>query len=172
MLQRLEFADQLAELLALLQVGDGAAEHLFAQAHHFGSHRAAADVEHAFQQRSALIDLAEHAVGIDLDIAEFNARRIVRIDHHGALDGEALGLGIDQEQRQPVALAGRAARARRDDQEIGGVAVDHERLGAAQLEAIAGAHRLQSGLQRAMFCAFVNRERREQRAVRNFRQVR
>ena len=75
---------------------------------------------------AALIDLAEHAVGIDLDIVELDPRRVVRIDHHGALDRDALGLGIDQEQRQPVAFAGRAAGARRDDQEIGGVAVDHE----------------------------------------------
>ncbi len=60
-LQRLEFADQLAELLALLEIRDGAAEHLLAQAHHFGGHRAAADIEHAFQQRPALIDFAEHA---------------------------------------------------------------------------------------------------------------
>ena len=110
MLQRLEFADQLAELLALLQIGDGAAEHLLAEADHFGGDRAAADIEHAFQQRTALIDLAEHAVGVDLDIVELDPRRVVRVDHHGAFDRDAFCLGIDQEQRQPVALAGRAAR--------------------------------------------------------------
>src|ERR1700720_251742 len=46
----------------------------------------AADVEHAFQQRTALIDVAEPAVGIDLDIVEFDPRRIVRIDHRRAFD--------------------------------------------------------------------------------------
>ena len=150
---------------------DGAAEHFFAEADHFGGHRAAADIEHAFQQRTALIDLAEHAVGIDLDIVELDPRRIVRIDHRGALDRDALGLGIDQEQRQPVALAGRARGARRDDQEIGGVAVDHKRLGAVELEAVAGTHRLHFGLQRAMLGAFVDRERRQQRAVGDLRQM-
>ena len=80
--------------------------------------------------------------------------------------------GIDEKQRQPVALAGRAAGARRDDQEIGGMAVDHKRLRAAQLETVAGTHRLQVDLQRTMFCALVDRERREQRAVRNPRQMR
>ena len=79
MLQRLEFADQLAELLAFLEVLDGAAEHFFAQAHHFGGDRAAADIEHAVEQRGALIDLAEHAVGIDLDIVE--ARSAPRCAH-------------------------------------------------------------------------------------------
>src|SRR5258708_10408207 len=58
MLQRMEFADRLAELLALLEVIDRAAEYLLAQAHHFGGDRTAADIEHAFQQRPALIDLA------------------------------------------------------------------------------------------------------------------
>src|SRR6266849_7082582 len=61
-LQRLEFADQLAELLALLEIADGAAEHFLAEADHFRGHRAPADIEHALHQRPALIDLAEHAV--------------------------------------------------------------------------------------------------------------
>ena len=49
-LQRLEFADQFAELLALLEVADGAAEHFLAEPDHFRGHRATADIEHAFQQ--------------------------------------------------------------------------------------------------------------------------
>src|SRR5258708_34454807 len=69
-LQRLEFADQLAKLLALLEVADGAAEHLLAEADHFRGHGTPADIEYAFQQCAAMIDLAEHAVGVDLDIAK------------------------------------------------------------------------------------------------------
>ena len=61
MLQRLEFADQFAELLPLFQIGDGTAEHFLADAHHFRRDRTAADIEDAFQQGAALIDLAEHA---------------------------------------------------------------------------------------------------------------
>src|ERR1700682_994819 len=38
-LQRLEFADQSAELLALLEVADGATEHFPAEADHFLGHR-------------------------------------------------------------------------------------------------------------------------------------
>ena len=171
MLQRLEFADQLAELLALLEIRHGAAEHLVAQPHHFGGDRAAADIEQIVQQRPAGIDLAEHAVGVDLDIVELDARRVVRVDHDGALGRNALGLGIDQEQRDALGLAGRAAGARGDDQEIGGVTVDHQRLCALQLEAVAGARRLHRGLQRAMFCALVDRQRREQRACGNLRQI-
>ena len=170
-LQRLKLADQLAELLALLQIADGAAEYFFADADHFRRHRTAADVENAFQQCAALIDFAEHAVGVDLDIVEHDARGVVRIHHRGAFGFDALGFGIDQEQRQPVAFAGSARGARRDDQQIGGMAVDDEGLGAVQLEAIAGSHRLHFGLQRAVFCAFIDGERRQQRTIRDFGQM-
>ena len=95
----------------------------------------------------------------------------MRVDHDGALDRNALGLGVDQEQRQAVALADGACGARGDDEEIGDVAVDDERLGTRELETVAGAHGLQVGLQRAMLCALVDRKRREQRAVGNFWQV-
>src|ERR1700737_1798808 len=53
--QPLDIADQFSELLALLEVADGAAEHLLADPDHFGSHRAAADIEHAFEQATALL---------------------------------------------------------------------------------------------------------------------
>ena len=52
-----------------------------------------------------------------------------------------LAFGIDQKQRQPVAFAGGAGGARGDDQEIGGVAVDHKGLVAVELESVAGTHR-------------------------------
>src|ERR1700730_320578 len=77
MLQRLEFADRLAELLALLEIADGAGEHLLAQSHHFRRHRAAADIQQTFKKRITLIDLAEHMIGVDLDIVEIDARRVV-----------------------------------------------------------------------------------------------
>src|SRR5665213_3400841 len=108
-LQRLEFADQFAELLALLEVTDGAPEYLFAETDHFRGHRATTDIEHAYQQWMALIDLAEHTVGIDLDIAKRDSRRVVRIDHRGPLDRDTLGFGIDEKQCQSIALA-RGAR--------------------------------------------------------------
>ena len=97
MLQRLEFSDRLAELLALLEVADRAAEHFLADADHFGGDRATADIKHAFQKLMTLVDLAEHAVGIDLDVVELDPRRVVRIDHHRAFGLDAFCLGIDQE---------------------------------------------------------------------------
>jgi len=48
------------------------------------------------------------------------------------------------------------------------MAVDHKGFRAGKLETITGAHRLQFGLERAMFCALVDRERGEQRAVEIF----
>src|ERR1039458_4163810 len=108
-LQRLEFADRLAELLTLLEVADGAAKYFLAETDHFRGHRAAPDIKHAFQQSMALIDLAEYAVGIDLDIAKHDSRRVMCIDHRGTLKRDALGFGIDEKQCQSVALA-RGAR--------------------------------------------------------------
>src|SRR6185437_4554258 len=116
-LERLEFADSLAELLSFLQIIHRASEHLFAQADHFGRDRAAPDIEDAFEQRKALIDFAEHMIGGDFDIVELDPRGIVRVDHDGALGRNALGFGIDQEQRDAVALTGLACGARSDDQE-------------------------------------------------------
>ena len=51
------------------------------------------------------------------------------------------------------------------------MAVDHKGLVAIELESVAGAHRLHFGLQRSMFCTFIDGERGEQRAVRNLRQM-
>src|SRR4029078_3108841 len=99
MLQRLEFADRLAELLALLEIADRAAEHLLTDADHFGGHRATADIEYALQQLVTLVDLAEYAVGVALDIVEPDPRRVVGIDHHGAFGLDAFCLGIHQEKR-------------------------------------------------------------------------
>ena len=104
-----------AELLALLEVIDGSPEHPLGYPDHFGGDRAAADIEHALQESAALIDLAEHAIGVDFDVIEPDPRGVVRIDHRGALDLDAPGFGIDQEQRQPLALAGGARAARRHD---------------------------------------------------------
>ena len=78
------------------QIADGADENLLADPDHFRGDGAATDIKYTFQQRAALIDLAEHAVGIDLDIVEFNPRRVVRIDHRGALGLDTPGFRIDQ----------------------------------------------------------------------------
>ena len=118
-----------------------------------------------------MIDLAEHTVSIDLDIAKLDSSGVVRVDHRRALGLDAFALGIDQKQRQSIALAGGARGAGRHDQQIGGVAVDHKGLGAAEPEAVAGAHRRHLSLQRAMLGAFVDGKRGQQRTIRDLRQV-
>ena len=172
MLQRLKLADQFAELLAFLQIGDGAPEYLLAEADHFRRHRAAPDIQHALEQVCTLIDLAQHAVGSHLDVVEGDACRVMRIDHRGAFDGDALALRIDQKQRQSVAFAGAASAARRDNQQIGNMTVNHEGLGPDQPESVTGADGLQADLQRPMLRMFVHRQRGEQRAIGDLRQIR
>src|SRR6476660_5087764 len=117
MLQRLEFADELAKLLALLQILHRSAEHLLAQAHHFGRNCRAADVEHTFAQRVSLTYLTQHAVGIDFYIIELNARRVVGVQHNRARGRDSLRLRSTRNRvrpsRSPIALAVRAATIRR-----------------------------------------------------------
>ena len=60
---------------------------------------------------------------------------------------DAVRLGVDQEQRDAVATLDVAGRARRDDQPIGDVAVEHVQLAAAELELAAAA-----GARVAMLC--------------------
>lgn len=86
-------------------------------------------------------------------------------------DRDALRRGVHQEQRQPLALTGGARRARGDDQEIGDVTIDHERLGTAELEPVAGAHGLQAGVERTVLGALVDCERCEQRPACDLRQI-
>jgi hypothetical protein len=72
---------------------------------HFGGNRAAADIEQIVEQRAAGSTSPSTLIGIDLDIVELDARRVVRVDHDGALGRNAFGLGIDQEQRDALGFA-------------------------------------------------------------------
>jgi hypothetical protein len=80
-------------------------------------------------------------------------------------------LRIHQEQRHALAFAGAACAARRNNYEVGHMAVDHERLGPVELEAVAGAHRLHVGLQRTMLCGLIDRKRCDQLARRDLWQI-
>ena len=84
---------------------------------------------------------------------------------------DALGLRIDQEQRDAVRLVVAAGGARRHDQQVGHVAVDHEGLCALQLEAVAGAGGLQRDRVRTMLRPLVDRERADDRSVGDLRQM-
>ena len=136
-LQALEFANHLAELLALFQVGDGAFEGFLADADEFAGDARAARVENGLDERRTGVDFTKHGIGVHLDIVERDARGVVRVDHDRAFDRHALGLGIDQQQRHAVLVIDAAGGACCDDQEVGDMAVDNEGLGARQGEAVA-----------------------------------
>ena len=70
MLQRLERADQLAELHAGLHVVDRGVERLLREADLLGGHRRRSAVEHLVEQSPAAIGLADHRLGTDLHIRE------------------------------------------------------------------------------------------------------
>ena len=106
-------------------------------------------------------------ISIDFDIVERDPRRIMGIDHDGALALDAACFGIDQEKRDPVALAGVPGRARSHDQEVGDVAVDDEGFRAVEPKTVAGAYGLHLGFERAMLSALVNRQCRDQFARRD-----
>ena len=169
-LQRLERANRLAELPALLEVAERAGECLLAQSGQLGGDRGAAHVEHAFEQRPAAIDLADHGIGVDLDAIEADTRRIVGIDDHGALGVDPLRLGVDEKEREAVGLTRRAGAARRNDKKISDVAVDHEAFLAAKGETVAAALRLERGRAGRVLRALVDGERQKQVAGGELRQ--
>jgi hypothetical protein len=73
--------------------------------------------------------------------------------------------------RTPVRIAGFARGSRDYNQKIRNVAIKHESLGAVELEAIAGASRGRRGFFRVMLCEFVDRQRSDQIAGDDSRQV-
>jgi DNA-binding IclR family transcriptional regulator len=121
-LQRLEFADDGVELLALLQVGHRALEHLVGQAEHFGCRDSAADVEHLLQLRCAGLVGADDRAGGHAHAFECYTGGVVGIDHHGALDPHAGRIGRHEQQNDAAVSAGR------HNQRLRHMAVDHEQL--------------------------------------------
>ena len=69
-LQRLELADLHAELLAGLQIFDGGLQRLVHRADRFRAQRDARLVDHALDQRQAVLGIAERGIGADLDLVE------------------------------------------------------------------------------------------------------
>ena len=91
MLQDLEVGDGLAELLALLGVGDGRLVEDLEAADGFGAERGDGVVDDLLDQRQAAIDLADHGVGADGDVLEIDFRRAQAIDGGIVARGDALG---------------------------------------------------------------------------------
>src|SRR5271163_1079628 len=96
MLQRLKFADRFAELLALFQIRDGAAECFFGGADHLRRNDGTADVEYTFEDVPSRIDFAEHIFGADAHVLERDSRSVVRVDRRRALDAYARRRRIDE----------------------------------------------------------------------------
>ena len=88
-LKRLELADQLAELLALLEVIEGHRRRARGDADQLGRRAGASRAERPLQRLPAAIDLADHRVGVELDIVEGQPRRLRAVDQRDILDLEA-----------------------------------------------------------------------------------
>ena len=132
MLQGLELADRLAELLARLEVverglvdGDHDADGLRAQ-------RRVGDIERPFDDRHTFALGADQSVLGHLDVVELDLCGASAVLRAIATRGDAGGRAIDQEQRDALGIAGLARRARRDDQLVGALALQDDALGAVE----------------------------------------
>ena len=138
-LQGLEFADQLAELLALLEVGGGHVERAKRHADAFRRRTDAAGVEHAVQHFTPAIDFANHGIGIQLYPVELHMGALRAVDQADHVQAQTSGILGHGEQGDPVVVVIAASGAGRDDQQVGAAALDDKGLRAAQLEAVASA---------------------------------
>src|SRR3546814_8767528 len=86
----LELADQLAELLAFLEVIDGHIHRTLPDADHFGGGTGAGGGEQGVENVAAGIDLADHRVGIDFDTVEYDMAREAGVDEAARVGGDAL----------------------------------------------------------------------------------
>jgi hypothetical protein len=81
-LQRLELADQLAELFALLEIVDGHVHRRRADSDQLRRCPRPTGAERPVQHRLAAADLADHRIGIDLDAVEGHAGADAGIGDH------------------------------------------------------------------------------------------
>ena len=157
-LQGLELADQPAELLALLEVIDRHVGRAGRNADQFGGRSSPAGGEGALERGPAAIDLADDRIGVDTDAVEGQARRLAVVGEGDVLRVEAVCAALDREQGDAVPLARRAGGAGGHQDDVGRGAVNHELLGAAQGEAVAGAAGFEGGLLGRVALALVGGE--------------
>src|SRR6266851_4082126 len=138
MLQRLEAADGNAELLARLQVLDGELVHHAHRPDRLGDCRGDGEIDGALDDGQRMIARPEQRLGVQPDVAEGDLGGAQAVHRRVALHGDSRCLGIDKEETDAVALALAAGGARRDDEAVGGIAVQHDALGAAKDVAAAG----------------------------------
>ena len=171
MLQRLEAADRAAELLARLQVVEGGGIQRLHRAHRFGAQRRHGEIGGALEHRQRLVDFAQHAVGADLDVRQFDLGRAHAVDGAIARHLHARAVAIDQEQADALGVARGAGGARRDDQLVGAGPVQHHRL--VSIQHVARAVAFGRGLDAVQLVARIRLAQRggeQQLALRHFGQ--
>ena len=171
MLQRLEFTNQLAELLALLEVGGGHVERAASNADALCRSANTPGIEHAVQQLAASVDFANHGIGIDLDAIQLDVGRHRAVNQPDSILAEPGSILRHGEQGDPVMVIIGAGGAGRDDQHIGAAAVDHKGLLAGQLEAVAGALGAGGNSLWPVLRAFVDRDGKDAIPGQQARQV-
>src|SRR6478752_1476012 len=92
MLQRLEFADQLSELFALAKIIQGHRRGPGGNSDELGRSAGAACGERTFERPPAGIDLADHRVGVELDVVKSQTRCLRAVDQREIVDTQARGV--------------------------------------------------------------------------------
>ena len=114
MLDHLEIADGLAELLALLGIIQrGGVQHL-QHAAGFGAQGGGGFINHGLDQRQRFF--AQHMFGAHGDIFEIDFAGRSAVHGQVIAAGDALGIGRDQQQRHAARIALAAGSARGDEQ--------------------------------------------------------
>ena len=103
-LQHLELADRHAELLAGLDVFQGRGVDRIHATRGLGTERHDGAVDRVLDHREGAVDLAQHSVGADRDLVEGGFRGAQRVLGRIVAARDALGLGIDEEERQALLL--------------------------------------------------------------------
>src|SRR5205814_10442990 len=85
-LQRLELADKLPELLALPEIIEGSPRRPRRDADQLRGGAGASSGERTLERLHAGVDLADHRIGIELDIVKAQPRRLGAVDQGCDLD--------------------------------------------------------------------------------------
>ena len=104
-LQGLEGPDHLTKLNANLKVVQCGLEGLHSGTEHFSTDAGPGAVEDLFQNRIALIGFTKHGVGTNLDLIEGNVCTTTAVGQGKTLAANALCIGGDNKQGDPVLIA-------------------------------------------------------------------
>src|SRR4029450_11058068 len=92
---------------------------------------------HRLENLPAAIDHPEYPMTRNVHVRQRQLRCALTVDRGVAFDADASRLGIDQEERDTALILLAARRARRHDDVMCALPVQHERLAPAQHETIA-----------------------------------